>query len=247
MTPEELERQEAAVRDLIETLRQLSYHTQASPDFLSRVLAQAEALPTPRPGFRTWLTGALVWSTTMPARLAVAALLVLAVIGAVPQYITWFSAYLLGVPADGVYEARAQERLWQKNFACATQLDHNSSNYALITGEHVVVVTWACPSGDVLVTVESATDESFRRSIWIPLKMRRRTAQHFPWTVREAGAEQPFQQAAPMVEVLCQKWLPTHLIKRRIQLGNGHCVDEVLDPRTGRVVQRQPAPCERTC
>jgi hypothetical protein len=183
----------------------------------------------------------------MTARLAVAVLLILVVMGAVPQYITWFSAYLLGVPADRVYEARAQEMLWQKNFACATQLDHNSSNYALIAGEHVVVVTWACPSGDVLVTVESATDESFRRSVWIPLKMRRRIAQHFPWTVREAVAEQAFQQAAPMVGVLCQKWLPNHLIKRRIQLGNGRCVDEVLDPRTGRVVQRQPAPCDRAC
>jgi hypothetical protein len=89
---------------------------------------------------------------------------------------------------------RAQEQLWQKNFACATQLDHNSSNYALIAGEHVVVVTWACPSGDVLVTVESATDESFRRSVWMPLTTRRRMAQHFPWTGQEAVAEQAFQR-----------------------------------------------------
>ena len=141
MTPEELARHEAAARDLIETLGQLSRHTPASPGFLPRVMAQAETLPTPWRGLRAWLTGTLVWPTTPAVRLAVSALLVLAVIGAVPQYLAWINAYLLGVPTDTIHEARVQETLWQKNFACATQLDHNSSNYALISGEHVVVVT----------------------------------------------------------------------------------------------------------
>ena len=99
----------------------------------------------------------------------------------------------------------------------------------------------------MLVTVESATDETFRRSVWIPLKTRQRLAQGFPWAVREAVAEESFQHAEPMVEVLCQRWLPNRFIKRRIQLADGHCVDEVLDPRTGRVAQRQPAPCDRAC
>jgi hypothetical protein len=50
MTPEELARHEAAARDLIDTLGQLSRHTQAAPDFLSRVLDQAAALPIPDRG-----------------------------------------------------------------------------------------------------------------------------------------------------------------------------------------------------
>jgi hypothetical protein len=82
MTPEELAQQEPAVHDLVETLGQLSRHTQAAPDFLSQVLARVEALPTPRQRFRAWLPGVPVWPTTMTARLV--------------------SAYLLGVPADGV-------------------------------------------------------------------------------------------------------------------------------------------------
>jgi hypothetical protein len=47
--------------------------------------------------------------------------------------------------------------------------------------------------------------------------------------------------------VLCQKWLPNRLIKRRVQLADGRCVDEVVNPRTGRVTSRQDAPCDREC
>jgi hypothetical protein len=247
MTPEELARSEAAARDLIETLGQLSRHTPASPDFLPRVMAQAEALPIPHRGLRVWLMDLIGWPTTMAARLAMAALLVLAVLGAVPQYLTWINAYLLGVPTYAVHAARMQEKLWRKNFACATQLDHNSSNYALSAGEHVVVVTWSCPSGDVLVTVESATDETIRRSIWIPLATRQQLAQGFPWMVRAAVAGELSLQAAPIVEVLCQRRLPNGFIKRRIRRADGRCVDEVFDPRTGRPVQHQPAPCDQAC
>jgi hypothetical protein len=50
-----------------------------------------------------------------------------------------------------------------------------------------------------------------------------------------------------MIAVICQKWLPNKLVKRRIRRANGKCVDEVINPRNGRVVQRQPAPCARDC
>jgi hypothetical protein len=188
--------------------------------------------------------------TTVGARLAFAALFVLAVIGAVPQYATWIKAYTMGVPVAAIHEAQIQERLWEKNFACATQLDRNSDNYAAIAGEHVVVVTWACPSGDVLVTVESVTDEVSRRSVWIPLEARQ-TAGLLEFVVPKAfAAPLPLRlskRGVPMITVICQKWLPRRFIKRRIQLANGRCFDEILNARTGRVVQRQKAPCDRQC
>jgi hypothetical protein len=100
---------------------------------------------------------------------AVAVLLLLAMIGAVPQYALWIKAYAWGVPSDAMYTARIQERLWEKNFACAAQLDHSSSTYAALTGEWGTVVVWACPSGDVQVTVESPQEARSRRSVWIAL------------------------------------------------------------------------------
>jgi hypothetical protein len=248
---DELERQEQAARDLLEVMAKMSHQTRASAGFVARVMARADALAMPRPGLFAWLTGGGGWLAAGGARVAVAALLVLALIGAVPQYVTWIKAFGMGVPAEVLHEARMQENLWEKNFTCATQLDRRSSNYAAIRGEHVTVVTWACPSGDVLVTVESATDDVSRRSVWIPLDSRPQAISLFDLAVQDAfAAARTFRvskRSVPMVTVLCQKWLPNRFIKRRVQLANGSCFDEVINPRTGQVVRRQEAPCDRAC
>ena len=89
-----LARQEEANREVIAALGQLSRDVQAPPDFLARVLAKADQQPVPRPARVGWL-GRLPWGVDM----AVAAVLILAVVGAVPQYVTWFNAYVRGVPS----------------------------------------------------------------------------------------------------------------------------------------------------
>lgn len=251
MTHDEFGRREEEARDIIDALGRLSREAQASPGFPARVLAQAEQFPVPRRRFLSWFSAVLLWPTTTGMRLAVAAVCVLAVIGAVPQYVTWIRAALLGVPSNTLPYASLQEKLWEKNFACATQLDQNSDNYAAITSEQVIVVAWACPSGDVLVTVESPTEEHLERSVWVALDIPERTTGLLHEFVRQAyAADGPLyarKPADPMIAVLCQKWLPNKLVKRRIRRANGKCVDEIINPRDGRVVQRQPAPCTRDC
>ena len=88
-----LDREEAASRDVIAALGQLGRDVEAPPDFLARVLAQADHHPAPRPRRRAWL-GRLPWGVDV----AVAAVMVLAVVGAVPQYLTWFHTYVGEVP-----------------------------------------------------------------------------------------------------------------------------------------------------
>jgi hypothetical protein len=251
VTHDEFSRREAEARDILDALGQLSRAAQASPGFAENVLAQAEQFPVPRRGYLGWLTAAPRWPSTMAMRCAVAAVCVLVVIGAVSQYVTWIRAALLGVPSGTLAYASLQEKLWEKNFACATQLDQHSDDYALITSEHVIVVAWACPSGDVLVTVESPAEERLERSVWVALDGPARTSSLWHDLVRRAyAAAWPLyarRPADPMIAVICQKWLPNKLVKRRIRRANGKCVDEVINPRNGRVVQRQPAPCARDC
>jgi hypothetical protein len=89
-----LARQEAANREVIAALGQLSRDVEAPPDFAARVLARADHRPAPRLPRVSWL-GRLPWGVDV----AVAAVLVLAVVGAVPQYLTWFHTYIQGVPS----------------------------------------------------------------------------------------------------------------------------------------------------
>src|SRR5262245_25496614 len=89
-----LARQEAANREVIAALGQLARDVPAPPDFAARVLAQADQQPVHHPTRVSWL-GRLPWAVDV----AVAAVLVLAVVGAVPQYLMWFNAYVRGIPA----------------------------------------------------------------------------------------------------------------------------------------------------
>ncbi len=252
MRHDEFARHEADARDLIETLGKLSqsHDRQASEDFEAQVLARADAQPTPRRGLWAWFFDGS-WIPISPAmRVAVAGLSVMILIGAVSQYVTWVNAYWMGIPSDALREARLQEHLWQKNFDCATQLDHKSVNYAAIASEQVTVVTWACPSGDVLVTLESVADEISRRSVWVPLDTPDEAAGLLEHVISSAFAASHKRRIPPrprpQLSVLCQKWLPNRLLLRRMQRAPGRCVDEVINPRSGRVVKRAPAPC-RPC
>src|SRR5262245_3370661 len=90
-----LEQQEAAAPEVIAALGQLTRDVQAPPDFVAHVLAKADQQPVLRPSRVIWL-GRLPWGVDV----AVAAILLLAVVGAVPQYMTWFTAYVRGIPSD---------------------------------------------------------------------------------------------------------------------------------------------------
>ncbi len=246
---DEFARHEADARDLIEALGKLnaSRDRQASEDFETQVMARAAREPASRRGLWSWLFDMLWGPVNPPMRIVMAALRVIILVGAVSQYVTWAKAYWMGIPADELREARLQEHLWQKNFDCAAQLDHKSTNYAAIAGEQVTVVTWACPSGDVLVTLEAVSDEVSPRSVWVALDAPQLNVKLLDWLTPSAFAASPYrvaQRQRPRMSVLCQKRLPKKRLLRRVQKQPGQCVDEVIDTRNGRVIERRKAPCK---
>ena len=250
---DEFAQHEDDARDLVEALGKLSRETQASPHFAAQVMAQADQLPTPRRSPFTWLQSLPLWPTSPGLQLAVAALSIVVLIGAVTQYTTWIRAGLLGIPSGAMREAQLQEMLWQKNFDCATHLNQHSVNYGVTSGDEVSVVTWACPSGDVLVTLESLsdTDDVIRRSVWVALETPQSTASVFDRLVPLAfAADNPVllaKRSNPVTGVVCQKRLPDKVVKRRVKRANGQCEDEWIKTTTGRVIKRQAAPCEDSC
>ena len=251
MRHDDFARHEDEACNLIEALGQLSRDTQASPGFARRVLARADERPLPRRGAFGWIWRVPIGLTSSRWRVAVAVCGLMLLIGAVPQYVTWIKASVMGVPSGALREARLQERLWEKNFACATRLNHHSANYAAIAGDRVTVVTWACPSGDVLVSVESLADDPLRRSVWIALDSASYTAGLFDRIVQQAFAAPATLRAAqrsdPIVGVLCQKKLPHKRVMRHVRLASGRCVKEEIDTRSGKVVARQAVSCDSGC
>ncbi len=250
MTHDEFEQHEHAARDVIQQLQRVAGAAQASPDFMAHVLARAEHEPPPRRGIKGWLNTALLWPTSFRTTTAFAVCMLLALLGAIPQYYAWINAYVIGVSPTWLQTARLQEELWKKNFVCATQLDQGSTAYASVTDDHVNVVVWACPSGDVLVVMGTPAEPSSRRSVWVPLQTSTPSSDFFSWLVRRAfAAEIPPEafQVTQVTRVLCQKWLPDRRIKRRVQLANGECRDEIINPRTGQVQDKGPAPCDPSC
>ena len=251
MTPDELRQFERTRQTLIEDLQRVSQQIAPSQDFAHRAISAALLQGSRKTGWAAKVLGHFHSTSSVGVRVALAMVLVLALLGAVPQYYRWLNSFWLGVSANRIDEAKLQEKLWEKNFICATHLDQSADSYAAITNEHVVVVTWACPSGDVLVTLESPTDEASRRSVWIPIQHASRTTGLFDFVIPNANAakhnSQSHQPSARMVTVLCQKWLPNRFIKRRIKLSDNRCMEEVINPRTGQVIQRQKTSCKPDC
>jgi hypothetical protein len=251
MRHDEFEQHERAAGDIIHAIGRASDDIRVPPDFRAQVMAKAEPLTSPRPAHLHWRSMALTWMSARRLRVAMALVFVLALGGAIPQYATWFKAFTAGVPSTTLHTALEQERLWEKNFTCATRLDQDSEDYAAITGDKVHVVVWACPSGDVLVTTESPQEAASPRSVWVPLAASPSEASQWTPLIRQvfaAGQRRPGGlRLARIVSVLCQKWLRDGRILRRVRLDNGSCRDEVINTRTGEVVQSRPAPCDPRC
>ena len=251
MRHDEFEQHEQSAQEIIQAIGGVSDDVRVSPHFAARVMAKAEA-STKHGRVRSYLAGVLLPSMSSgKLRAAMALAFVVAVVGAIPQYSTWFKAFTAGVPSTALLTALEQERLWEKNFTCATRLDQDSEDYAAITGDKVHVVVWACPSGDVLVTTESPQEAASPRSVWVPLAASPSEASQWTPLIRQvfaAGQRRPGGlRLARIVSVLCQKWLRDGRILRRVRLDNGSCRDEVINTRTGEVVQSRPAPCDSRC
>lgn len=253
MMDDEFARHEDEARNLIKALGKLSSETQASPDFITRVMASVDELPTPRCGFFSRFRDNLLWPTTLRLQIGVTALGLLLMLGAISQYATWIQASLLGVSSGSLREAQLQEQLWQKNFDCATKLDQHSTDYAAIDSAQVTVVMWACPSGDVLVTLESPTDTNTlsRRSVWVAFDVREQMAGIWegilPTAFASAKQLEMARRPNPVTGVVCQKRLPRKVVKRRVRRSNGKCEDEWIKTTNGRLIKRQVAPCTQGC
>jgi hypothetical protein len=172
-------------------------------------------------------------------------------IGAVPQYTTWTKAVMLGVPWSAVGEAEEQKALWTKNFECSWKEPAQTAKTTMTTSRNERVTITLCPSGDALVAIQPPGAEP--RFRWIGFDRFEtgagRTAMtdgRLDLSVREvAAAEGSWMLVQAEGVVICVTRDAKGLVVRRIQLPDGRCQEQVVNPYTGKVVEVRPSACTK--
>lgn len=177
--------------------------------------------------------------------------IITSVIGAVPQYTTWAKAIVLDVPWNAVSEAEEQKALWTKNFECSWKEPAQSAKTTITTSRNERVTITLCPSGDALVAIQPPSGEP--RFRWIAFDRfddgARRTATFDGRLAiavpRASAAERPGLLAQGNAVIICVLRDSKGLIVRRLQLPDGTCQEQVINPYTGLVVEVRPAACTK--
>ena len=171
-------------------------------------------------------------------------------IGAVPQYTTWVKAYMLNVPWNAVSEAEEQKALWTKNFECSWKEPAQTAKTTMTTSRNERVTITLCPSGDALVAIQPPGAEP--RFRWIGFDRFGTGAPRAAWLdglpglgVRPASAEVPGLLAQAEPTVICVTRDARGFIVRRLQLADGKCQEQVINPYTGAVVEVREAACTK--
>jgi hypothetical protein len=175
-------------------------------------------------------------------------------VGAVPQYTTWAKAIVLDVPWNAVSEAEEQKALWTKNFECSWKEPAQTAKTTMTTSRNERVTVTLCPSGDALVAIQPPGGEP--RFRWIGFDRfggAQRTAMTDGlegFSVRAAAATEAEGlrmlaqgQAEPVV--ICVTKDAKGFVVRRLQLPNGQCQEQVINPYTGTVVEVRSSACTK--
>jgi hypothetical protein len=181
-------------------------------------------------------------------------------IGAVPQYTTWAKAIALDVPWNAVNEAEEQNALWAKNFECSWKEPAQTAKTTITTSRNERVTVTLCPSGDALVSIQPAGaeprfrwvafdrfDEGGERAAgadWPPGPPVRRASAAEPPRAAGAAASRVVAQA-PSPVVICVTRDAKGNVVRRLQLPDGTCQEQVINPYTGMVVEVKPSACTK--
>jgi hypothetical protein len=177
--------------------------------------------------------------------------LITTAIGAVPQYTTWAKAYMLNVPWNAVSEAEEQKALWTKNFECSWKEPSQTAKTTLTTTRNERVTVTLCPSGDALVAIQPPGSEP--RFRWIGFDRFEQGAQRAAmmdgwngFSIRPAAAaESPQRLVESDAVVICVIQDGKGFVVRRLQLPDGKCQEQVVNPYTGKVVEVRPSACTK--
>ncbi len=184
----------------------------------------------------TWWQWLLVYPTV-----------IIAVIGAIPTFVELYKAWDRNIPFGMSRMASEENKLWKKNFECS------KGEFLSVKNElNIEVGTIICRSGDVLLRIQTPGQTSIYR--WVGLESltseKMAVANFFINSAHAARADadlNPILLAQANSTVLCQRWVNSWKLLRRISIQGQGCFDEIVNTYNGRIEQRNSATCNQKC
>lgn len=163
------------------------------------------------------------------------------IISAIPTWVDIIKSKVYEVPPGYSKMAEEQNDLWRKNLECSSApTEYYETEY------NIKVDATICKSGDILVKVLEPNGNP--HYVWVPVQglINERSAESLLSNAYAVQSFLPLQTGQSGVIVLCQKFLGQGRLLRRVRDNNG-CFDEIINTFNGRVIQRNPAPCNSNC
>lgn len=167
--------------------------------------------------------------------------LAVSLIGAVPQYSQWawnlWHGYAIG---SDVATMKAKLAAWTRNRTCVEGTVEHIRPRSETT--YTIELT-PCPSGDILVTVIPDRDPDLQNSDWV---FTRDILRQSGLSAVGRALAQPKEGSGGERSYVTRVLSVTttgNTVVRRVELSNNSCEDQMIDGYTGKLVSRQPAPC----
>lgn len=184
----------------------------------------------------TWWQWLLVYPT-----------IIISVIGAIPTFVELYKSWNRDTPFGMSRIASEENRLWKKNFECS------KGEFLSVKNDfNIEVGSIICRSGDVLLRIQAPGQQSIYRWVGLDSLTSEKMAlgNLFISSAHAGGAGgdlSPILLAQTNSTVLCQRWINSWKLLRRITVQGQGCFDEIVNTYNGRIEQRNSVPCNQQC
>lgn len=175
--------------------------------------------------------------------------LVIALIGAVPNYWDKYQAWAKGVEQDELKAALRRNALYQDNLECLKV----APQWVETKNRMRVDATICDETGDLVVTYAWGKDFEVRATEFVSKRDLQghegRVAKTASggWLSTAHAAVLPVEIAQAQEQIICQRWLQEGRLLQRLRTAHGTCIDQIVNTYKGMVESRRPAPCDPQC
>ncbi|MFO1371494.1 MAG: hypothetical protein U1F42_03555 [Candidatus Competibacteraceae bacterium] len=168
----------------------------------------------------------------------------IALIGAIPPSWEFYKSWDKGIPFGTSQIASEENKLWKKNFECS-----KGEFFSIKNAFNIEVGTIICRSGDILLKIQAPGKGPIYRWVGLDsLTSEKLTLDYLFINQAYANSElAPIILAQYNSVVICQRWINAWRLIRRVSIQGQGCFDEIVDTYTGRIEQRNSAPCNKQC